>query len=300
MTPLSFIGLWLTKNFLLLFRKPPDLFIKMSEDIIIHQRGTFAFYKGRIFLLNCLLLLFAPASSLSWPSFFFPKSHVSTDPWCDWLRQAVADQQLHACMAKKNPSRSSEQWDSDAVPIVVDTATSKTLTPCFSDLIDPRPYKSTVSGIGTGTITHVGKVRWKVIDDNQKEAVLADDEAYYSPSAPYRLLCPHSWKEYQDSLRFNNGNTFGDAANIYLLDNYNYQLSWNRGQNVLTAPLDHQTNLPTVSTAATYHSFCSFVGAFSTFPTVVPTPVEPPLPTTMEMGGGGINHTAKTKSTISS
>ena len=54
-------------------------------------------------------------------------------------------------------------WDSDHHPIVLDTAASKTMTPLLSDLIDPVPFNTAVSGIGTGKITHRGKIRWQVL-----------------------------------------------------------------------------------------------------------------------------------------
>ena len=50
-------------------------------------------------------------------------------------------------------------WSSDLVPIVVDTATTRTITPRFEDLIDPVEYKTGLLGIGRSEITHIGKVR---------------------------------------------------------------------------------------------------------------------------------------------
>eukprot|EP00980_Cylindrotheca_fusiformis_P024064 scaffold11486_cov69-Cylindrotheca_fusiformis.AAC.1 len=84
-------------------------------------------------------------------------------------------------------------WDSDSFPIALDTYASRTLTPYLSDLIDAQPYQASIDGIGSGSITHVGRVRWTIADDSGNLVTLEDDEAYCCPDVPYRLLCPHSW-----------------------------------------------------------------------------------------------------------
>ena len=86
-------------------------------------------------------------------------------------------------------------WGSDSIPIVLDSATTRTITQRLKDLVDPQPFKSTLRGIGKGMVLYKGKVRWKVRDDEGRIVVIADNNAYYAPEAPYRLLCPHSWRE---------------------------------------------------------------------------------------------------------
>jgi hypothetical protein len=56
-------------------------------------------------------------------------------------------------------------WDSDSFPIVLDSGTSKSITPVFSDFMDPRPFQSRLQGVGRGEITHVGRVSYTVLDD---------------------------------------------------------------------------------------------------------------------------------------
>ena len=82
-------------------------------------------------------------------------------------------------------SARTESWGDDAIPIIVDTATTRTLTPRFEDLIDPIPHNSVVKGISEGRITHKGKVRWTVMDDSGKPVTLEDNDAYYSKNTPY-------------------------------------------------------------------------------------------------------------------
>ncbi len=70
-------------------------------------------------------------------------------------------------------------WDSDVFPIVRDSGTSKSITPFFSDLINPRPYQSNLQGVGQGKITHVGAIQYLVQDDNGHTVTLEDSECYY-------------------------------------------------------------------------------------------------------------------------
>ena len=52
---------------------------------------------------------------------------------------------------KKNP-QDMETWGSDAIPIVIDSATTKTITPRYNNLMDPQPHKSRLQGVGTGSV----------------------------------------------------------------------------------------------------------------------------------------------------
>ena len=162
-------------------------------------------------------------------------------------------------------------WDTDAIPIVVDSATTRTITPRFDDLIEPVPYGATVEGIGKGSVTHRGTVRWRVRDERGRNVLIEDRDAYCSPDAPYRLLCPHSWKQSQDQRRFESGETEGDNANLMLADdNSGYILTWNRGKTNVFVPLDPTTNLPTVNGDEGYDNFNTFASAFHAHPTLIP------------------------------
>ena len=167
--------------------------------------------------------------------------------------------------------RSLGNWDSDSFPIVIDSATSRTITPFLSDLIDAKPYASTLTGIGNGRITHVGTVRWTVLDIHGSEVIIEDTEAYCSKEAPYRLLCPHSWRQSMNSKRYEAGETEGEGATMSLDpgDSGGYLLAWNRGKTVVEAPLDPQSNLPMVQGVSTYRGFSTFAAAFHCLPTVV-------------------------------
>ena len=89
--------------------------------------------------------------------------------WFERTRQILnATQVINSFPAAKAREQT---WGNDDTPIVVDTATSRTITPKLSDLIDPQQYHCPLEGIGAGKITHRGKIRWKIVDDNGKEVL---------------------------------------------------------------------------------------------------------------------------------
>ena len=178
-----------------------------------------------------------------------------------------------------------ESWGDDAIPIIVDTATTRTLTPHFEDLIDPIPHNSVVKGIGKGKIPHKGKVRWTITDDQGRKVTLEDGDAYYSKNPPYRLLCPHSWKKHMTSRRYEQGETVGDQANLCLADDEDegYILTWDRGKIQVSVPLDPGTNLPTIHGEGTYDSFRTYAAAFQCYPTVIPDDDDEDRPETMRL-----------------
>jgi len=164
-------------------------------------------------------------------------------------------------------------WGATAVPIIVDSATSRTITPIFTDLINPTPFDCHLKGIGNGRITHKGAIRWPVSDLNGKTVILEDRDAYFCRDSPYRLLCPHSWRRTQNARRNDSGDPSSDQATFFMPPNDGdpYILSWNRGRTVVECQLDPQVNLPRIEYASeTYHHYCSFVKGFS--PTTTPEP----------------------------
>lgn len=98
---------------------------------------------------------------------------------------------------------------------------------------------------------------------------MEDHDAYYSPDAPYRLLCPHSWKQTQDEIQYQNEETEGDQAGMMLVDG-GYIMNWNRGKTTVFVPLDPVSNLPTIASTSSFKAFSSFVSKFQAYPTVIP------------------------------
>jgi hypothetical protein len=165
---------------------------------------------------------------------------------------------------KESYPREMGGWDSDVLPIVIDSVASRTITPNFSYLIDPKPYKTSLKGIGSGKITHVGTVRWEVQDVDGRDAVLEDNQAYYSKDSPYRLLCPHSWRNGCNQKRYEMGDSEGDGCTMNLdpKDNGGYILTWNRGRTAIHAPIDPTINLPMIFGKPTYKTFSAFTAGF--------------------------------------
>ena len=224
---------------LLAFRKPPDKLIKLTEDLMLEVKSG---------------------------SEKFEEKDGEQMETIKMMRKAMKEMEPepHALAGEKQTgARDMGSWDTDSLPIVVDSATTRTITPRKSDLKDVQPYKADLHGIGDSQITHKGKVSWKILDDNGQEAYLEDDVAYYSPGCPYRLLCPSSWKETRDKRRYENGEIEGDKANMRMCDDtYNYILTWDQGRRQVTAPLDPNTRLPVLQSVPTYSGYCSFEGAF--------------------------------------
>ena len=268
-----------------LYRKPPDKFVCFDSIVIQVKSQRRWWSKIIIFTTVCLLSIFLftnPPNPFTndyqQPSDMSKeesKEIYETVTEMGFSKATNAD--VYSFMADnenllEEKARDIGNWDSDDFPIVVDSATSRTITPYFEDLIDPRPYVSNLRGIGNGKITHVGMVRWVVEDINGKTTYIEDPEAYYSKDAPYRLLCPHSWRESLNKKRYSNGETEGEGATMCLdpNDGGGYILSWNRGKTVVQATLDPIVNLPMIRCCSTYTKYRTYAAAFHCNPTIIP------------------------------
>jgi len=262
------ILLFLLVGSCLLYRRPPDKFFALPSDIIIAVAPKGANIRRFLRIIVFSILTFLLTSQLPDISFqgLFKVSKA---------RHSSCEHEHCAFMAmleKESSPRLIGDWDSDSIPIVVDSASSASLTPFKSDLRNIRPYKSLVTGFGASNITHVGEVSWCVKDINGNNVYLEDDTCYYAPNAPYRLLCPHNWKKCRNKKRYEAGETEGDQATFMLspddLDD-DYVLSWNHGKTLVTCKIDPSNNLPTVYTTGEYREFKAFVSAFQAFPNVI-------------------------------
>ena len=266
---LNSIMLFVVTTILLFFRKPPDRIVQMGKMIVIQTQRKIVSTNRVYKLLTAILLL------------------------CNGQLPIIEQSKttIKVLTAKKEEqARDIGNWASDSTPIVIDSATTKTITPHLSDLINPEQFKRSITGLGKGTITHKGQIKWKVMDDQGRQVYLEDDEAYYSPDAPYRLLCPHSWKNCMDQRRFKQGETTGDQANLFMADdNQGYVLTWNRGKTSVSVPLDAHTNLPTIQGSSRYDEFKSFACAFTSFPTIIPDDDDDHMGSTMQMNDDSLD-----------
>ena len=273
------LSLWMIYSLCLLFRKPPDRFFSMHGFII--ETNLKRPRLVRWVLLSLLLAfgilqasLVVPPDSNSAPSFDAAPEHAA----CTAAFVAEHDE-VTSC------PREMGSWDSDGFPIVLDSGTSKSITPVYSDLINPRPFQSRLQGVGQGDITHVGAVSYSILDDQGRIVTLTDEECYFCSTAPYRLFCPHSWKKQMNAAAAVTGSSEGAGA-TFMTDPSSdgaYILSWDHGRVSVTAYLDDRVNLPILYATATYQTFSTFSCAFRTLPDMIPDGDQDLMPETMPL-----------------
>ena len=79
---------------------------------------------------------------------------------------------------------------SDAMPIVIDSGASRSLSPNRSDFVTFTPLDSKIKGVGaTASIKGSGRVHWKIIDV-KGTCHSIETQAYYVPDASIRLYSP--------------------------------------------------------------------------------------------------------------
>ena len=78
------------------------------------------------------------------------KNIRETNPLDDKIQDDSHSLMLSEKLPTSDQARVMGNRDSDDFPIVVDSATSWTITPFFDDLIGPQLYKSNLKGIGSG------------------------------------------------------------------------------------------------------------------------------------------------------
>ena len=130
-------------NLVLTFRIPPDHFHVTGRIVIAQKCKTTKIKKWISFLFVCFLqLYYGIRFNNEWNQ---PTNQVIRD-----ALQGKVDDLIKAFMAeKKNKEKPRRMgiWGSDSTPIVIDTATTRTITPRFEDLIDPVEYQIGLEGI---------------------------------------------------------------------------------------------------------------------------------------------------------
>ena len=85
-------------------------------------------------------------------------------------------------------------FEADAFDMAADNCASKTCTPHLSDLYDFRSVdNATLTGVGTGRVTHIGKAKYVFLDDKGSEILVDDHEVLVCPNLPSRILSVPSW-----------------------------------------------------------------------------------------------------------
>ena len=133
--------LWMVFSLCLLFRKPPDRFFSMNGCIIETK-----LQRPRIMRWLLVLVLFA--LGMVQKSVLVPPDPTAFDQFAESLVHPDVASPT-ACAAAfvaghdvSSLPREMGSWDSDGFPVVLDSGTSKSITPVYSDLINPRPFES--------------------------------------------------------------------------------------------------------------------------------------------------------------
>lgn len=147
-----------------LFRKPPDKFYQIGSLVIQVLRQ-------HPITTRVILMLFRFVSLLTMkPHVLLQVSQTLVHALIRHLLRHLANCKRYyfhvvptylwtfckhsAFVAQPDPSEQQPHtlgnWDSDSFPIVIDSATSRTITPFLSDLLNAKPYDSTLKGIGNG------------------------------------------------------------------------------------------------------------------------------------------------------
>jgi hypothetical protein len=130
-----------------LLKKPPDKYFRF-ENVVLEVKGRRRrLLQGLILLLQLLVVIFAFGWNLSLGATIKSPSTVpATDAakhndFNDIYRLIDELNSTHYAFpsADHSTARDIGHWDSDNFPIVVDSATSRTITPVFADLTIPGP-----------------------------------------------------------------------------------------------------------------------------------------------------------------
>jgi hypothetical protein len=80
----------------------------------------------------------------------------------------------------------------------------------------PRRVHVKVKGIGGSVVvTHKGKARWSVEDDQGHRHTWLIPDTYFNASTPYRLLSPQHWAQTQNDGRGTWAATYHDAVEMF-------------------------------------------------------------------------------------
>ena len=134
-TIITRVQLFIVTTLLLFFRKPPDKYIQMGRMIVVKMPTMYIEQKRIYQLISILVLLMNGIVP-------HPKSATSLD--------VKALPTLQSTPNEIDKPRAMGYWASEASPIVVDSATTKTITPHLSDLVDAQRFNTSITGLGKG------------------------------------------------------------------------------------------------------------------------------------------------------
>lgn len=144
-------------------------------------------------------------------------------------------------------------YDTDSFPIGLDNHASYSMTNDMHDFVGPtRRVRVRIKGIAGKLVSaHVGRVQWKILDDQGVEHTLDLSNVYYVHGLPIRLLSPqHLAQCLRPQERMRKGTIcITDATEVTLL--------WNDRTNRRTVKLNAQ-NVPVLRSAPGHQRYADF------------------------------------------
>ena len=145
-------------------------------------------------------------------------------------------------------------FDSDSLPMGIDTCTTATLSGCRSDFVgEIKPISHvTLRGVG-GTLPVVGRGTFvfNFLDDHGKEQQLKVEDAYYVPRLKLRLFSPQQWSrqgpQYRDGMYVRGETTRGNITKLFFKGG------------TKTIEHDKQTGLPILHSTPSCNEFGNYV-----------------------------------------
>ena len=129
------VYLYCFTNIILTFRRPPDRHYVTENCVVVQRHKQTRLKKVIAFLvLYFVKWYFGIQFQDKWDS-------SNNETMMNELKTKMMSLMAKDTLKKLHP-RNVGGWSSDSVPIVVDTATTRTITPRFEDLIDLVEYKT--------------------------------------------------------------------------------------------------------------------------------------------------------------
>ena len=103
------------------------------------------------------------------------------------MRYALA---AHSC----DPSHDRMVFDTDSIPILIDSGASYCMTNDRRDFIDdPIPITTNIQGLGDSQATMRGTIRYSLSDDSGCVTSFIIKDCYLVPTLPIRIFSPQHW-----------------------------------------------------------------------------------------------------------
>ena len=140
------------------------------------------------------------------------------------------------------------QFDTDSVPIVVDTGASESISMHRDDFVHYEPVKNVnVRGIASGLqVQGVGTIRWVVKNDQGETTEMFCHNALHIPKCPVRLLSPQRLADTSDD----------EYSGFFILKKFSI-IRWDN--QTMIVDYNRQNNLPMFTTAEGSSKYATYL-----------------------------------------